>query len=165
MESLNIATAQFEHRNGDKAYNLSVIESLAGKAAEEGSDVIAFHECSVTGYNFARNLSKAQMLDLAEFIPDGQVTKKLTEIAKKFNITVLAGLFEKDSDDKLFKAYICVDKNGLVAKHRKLHPFINSHVLPGNQYTLFDLSGWKCGILICYDNNVIENVSDNSSWC
>jgi predicted amidohydrolase len=23
---------------------------------------------------------------------------------------------------------------------------------------VFDLKGWKCGILICYDNNVIENV-------
>ena len=22
----------------------------------------------------------------------------------------------------------------------------------------FDIGGWKCGILICYDNNVIENV-------
>jgi predicted amidohydrolase len=23
---------------------------------------------------------------------------------------------------------------------------------------LFDLHGWRCGILICYDNNIIENV-------
>ena len=23
---------------------------------------------------------------------------------------------------------------------------------------VFDLHGWKCGILICYDNNIIENV-------
>jgi predicted amidohydrolase len=29
---------------------------------------------------------------------------------------------------------------------------------PGNEYTVFELKGWKCGILICYDNNVIENV-------
>jgi predicted amidohydrolase len=28
----------------------------------------------------------------------------------------------------------------------------------GNEYTVFDLAGWKCGILICYDNNIIENV-------
>jgi predicted amidohydrolase len=45
-----------------------------------------------------------------------------------------------------------------VAKFRKLHPFINPHILPGNEYVVFDLGGWKCGILICYDNNVIENV-------
>ena len=22
----------------------------------------------------------------------------------------------------------------------------------------FEIKGWKCGILICYDNNIIENV-------
>jgi predicted amidohydrolase len=82
----------------------------------------------------------------------------LTAYAREYNITILAGLFEKDSNDNIFKAYVCVDKTGVVAKHRKLHPFINPHILPGNGYTIFDLHGWKCGILICYDNNIIENV-------
>jgi predicted amidohydrolase len=98
------------------------------------------------------------MLDIAEFIPDGPSIKKLQEIAAEFNITVLSGLFEKDTEDKLYKAYVCVDKNGLVAKFRKLHPFINPHLTPGNEYVIFDLHGWKCSILICYDNNIIENV-------
>jgi hypothetical protein len=31
--------------------------------------MIAFHECSITGYTFARNLSRSQMLELAELIP------------------------------------------------------------------------------------------------
>ena len=53
---------------------------------------------------------------------------------------------------------MCVNKNGLIAKHRKLHPFINPHLTAGDQYTVFEFEGWKCGILICYDNNVIENV-------
>ncbi len=158
MEKLKISTAQFENKSGDKEYNLSVIDRLAGKAAAEGSKVIAFHECSITGYTFARNLSKEQMLDLAEFIPDGPSIQHLIQIARKHNISVLAGLFEKDQGENIYKAYVCVDKNGLIAKHRKLHPFINSHMKAGNSYTVFDLHGWKCGILICYDNNVIENV-------
>ncbi len=158
MKNLKISTAQFENKSGDKEYNLSVIDKLAGKAAVEGSKVIAFHECSITGYTFARHLSKDQMLEVAEIIPDGPSILKLAEIAGKHDITILAGLFEKDKDDKIFKAYVCVDKNGLIAKHRKLHPFINAHINPGNSYTVFELHGWKCGILICYDNNVIENV-------
>ena len=158
MNKIKISTAQFENRSGDKAYNLSVIEQLTAKAAREGSQVIAFHECSITGYTFARHLSKDQMLELAEFIPNGPSVEKLAEIARKNDMAVLAGLFEKDEHDNLFKAYVCVDQNGLVAKYRKLHPFINPHVLPGNGYCVFDLCGWKCGILICYDNNIIENV-------
>lgn len=158
MKNLKIATAQFENKSGDKAYNLSVIKDLSAKAAQQGADVIAFHECSVTGYTFARHLDKQQMLDVAELIPDGPTIQELTAYAREFNIAVLAGLFEKDADNNLFKAYVCVDKNGLVAKHRKLHPFINPHLTPGNSYTVFALKGWTCGILICYDNNVIENV-------
>lgn len=161
MKPIKISTAQFENKSGDKSYNLSVIGQLAKSAALAGSAVIAFHECSITGYTFARKLSKAQMLDLAEFIPDGPSVMKLTEIAKQYNIVVLAGLFEKDKKDNLYKAYVCVDKNGLVAKHRKLHPFINKYVKAGDSYCVFDLHGWKCGILICYDNNIIENVRAN----
>jgi predicted amidohydrolase len=80
------------------------------------------------------------------------------------DIVILAGLFEKDSHNQVFKAYVCVDKNGLVAKFRKLHPFINPHILPGNEYVVFDLHGWKCGILICYDNNIVENVRATRCW-
>lgn len=158
MNDIKIATAQFEHRSGDKKYNLSVIDNLSENAASLGADVIAFHECSITGYTFARRLSREQMLDLAEEIPDGESIYKLAAIAQKHDIVVLAGLFEKDAANLLYKAYVCVDKNGLIARFRKLHPFINPHLTPGDEYVVFEIKGWKCGILICYDNNIIENV-------
>ncbi|MEN5196005.1 Glutamine amidotransferase chain of NAD synthetase [Sphingobacterium faecium PCAi_F2.5] len=158
MENLKIASVQFENRSGDKTYNLDLIRQLAAEAAGQGADVVAFHECSITGYTFARNLSREEMLDLAELIPDGPSVKSLIAIAKEYQITILAGLFEKDALGALFKAYICVDETGLIAKHRKLHPFINPHLSAGTAYTIFEIKGWKCGILICYDNNIIENV-------
>jgi predicted amidohydrolase len=158
MRNIKIATAQFENKSADKEYNLSVIDRLSKKAAEAGADVIAFHECSVTGYSFARKLSRDQLLDLCEFIPEGDTVRRLKSISAKNNITLLAGLFEKDKKNDIYKAYVCVDRNGLIAKHRKLHPFVNKYILPGDRYTVFDLCGWKCGILICYDNNIIENV-------
>lgn len=158
MNNLKISTAQFENKSGDKEYNLSVIEKLASEAAAKGSQVIAFHECSITGYTFARKLSRDQLLDIAELIPEGKSIQKLQQIADAHNITILAGLFEKDENNNLFKAYVCVDKTGLKAKYRKLHPFINAHLTAGNQYCVFDIHGWKCGILICYDNNIVENV-------
>ena len=66
-------------------------------------------------------------------------------------------MVEKEGD-KIFNSYICVYQGKLLAKYRKLHPFISPYLSPGNEYVTFDLLGWKCGILICYDNNVIENV-------
>lgn len=157
-QDLKIATTQFENKSGDKAYNLSVIDRMAKQAAAKGADVIAFHECSITGYTYATRLNKQEMLDVAEVIPLGDSIQKLVSIAEEYDIIILAGLFEKNENDELFKAYVCVDKSGLIGKYRKLHPFINKHLLPGNEYVVFDIKGWKCGVLICYDNNVIENV-------
>jgi predicted amidohydrolase len=162
MDTIKIATAQFEHKSDDKNYNLKAIESLAATAGRQGAIAVAFHECSITGYTFARNLSQDQLLEISEYIPGGESISRLREIAAKNNIAVLAGLFEKDNEDKIYKAYVCVDKNGLIAKHRKLHPFIHPAITPGEAYTIFDLHGWKCGILICYDNNIIENVRATS---
>lgn len=158
MNDIKIAAAQFENKSGDKNYNLSVIDSLSEKAAKQGAKIISFHECSVTGYTFAKNLSKEQMLEIAEYIPEGESISKLIEISGKHNITVLAGLFEKDKNDILYNTYVCVNKEGVLAKFRKLHPFINKYLSPGNEYCVFEIEGWKCGILICYDNNIIENV-------
>ena len=155
---LRIAAAQFENRSGDKAFNLATIADLAAKAASQGANAIAFHECSITGYSFARRLSREQLWDLAEAIPGGPSITALTDIARRSGIAVLAGLFERGDDGELYKAHVCVDTTGVVAKHRKIHPFINPHVKPGNGYTVFELRGWKCGILVCYDNNVVENV-------
>ena len=158
MQNIKIATAQFEHKSGDKNYNLNIIENLSEQAARGGAHVIAFHECSISGYTFARHLSKEQFLQLAEPVPNGPSVKRLIQIAQKYNITILAGLFERGADDTVLKTYVCVDKNGFIAKHHKLHPFINPHITPGNRYTVFEINGWTCGILICYDNNIIENV-------
>ncbi len=158
MENIRISTAQFEHRSNDKSYNLGIIDQLSAKAAAQGAQVVSFHECSISGYSFARKCTKEELLNIAEYIPNGESIQQLISIAAKYKITILAGLFEKDKDNNIFKAYVCVDSNGLIAKHRKLHPFINKNILPGNSYTVFELHGWKCGILICYDNNIIENV-------
>jgi predicted amidohydrolase len=157
MNDIRIAAAQFENKNGDKNYNLSVIDELSRKAAEKGAQVICFHEQSVTGYTFLRDFTKEQLTGIAELIPSGESTLQLMKIAKKNNIVILAGILEKEND-KLFKAMVCVDGSGVKAKFRKLHTFINPHISPGNEYVLFDLFGWTCSILICYDNNVIENV-------
>src|SRR5665213_1000712 len=161
MRTLKIAVAQFEPKDGDKNYNLSVIEKLTAKAKKAGADVISFHEMSVTAYTFFKDLDKEQIQELAEKIPDGESTHKLIEIAKKYDITVLAGLVEH-KNDQFYNTYICVDKTGLIAKYSKVHPFISKYFSPGNEYIVFDIKGWKCGILICYDNNVIENVRATS---
>lgn len=157
MPDLNIAAAQFEPRNGDKKYNLSVIDHLTGKAARQGAEIVCFHELCITAYTFLRDLNREQLLNIAEPVP-GPSTDHLQQIADEHTTTVFAGLVEKDEEDGIYNTYIGVDANGVIASSRKLHPFISDHLSPGNEYCVFDYKGWKFGILICYDNNIIENV-------
>lgn len=157
MKNLRIATAQFEPKDGNKKYNLSVIEDITAKAKADGAEVICFHEMSVTAYTFTKELSYKEIYDLAEEVPDGKSTKALVEISSKYDIPIFAGLVERYGE-KIYNTFICVDKHGIKAKFRKLHPFISQYLSPGEEYVVFDLLGWKCGILICYDNNVVENV-------
>lgn len=158
---MNVAVAQFQPKDADKEYNLSVIRQLTEKAKAQKADVVSFHEMSITAYTYTKDLSLAEITDLAEEVPNGESTQKLIQIAKEFNIPILAGLVEKDQGN-IYNTYICVDQNGLLAKYRKIHPFINKYMSAGDTYCVFDLLGWKCGILICYDNNVIENVRATS---
>ena len=157
MKNISIAAAQFEPKDGDKEYNLSVIESLTKKAKDAGADVISFHEMSITAYTFFKNLDKKEAFALAEKVPEGDSCQKLIEISKKYDIPILAGLVEL-KHGQIFNTYVCVDKSGLIAKYSKLHTFISPYLSAGNEYVVFDLLGWKCGILICYDNNIVENV-------
>jgi predicted amidohydrolase len=157
MKDLTIAVAQFQPKDGDKDYNLSVIESLTVQAKELGADAISFHELSITAYTFLSKLSRNQLNGLAEEIPNGPSCQKLIAMASKYEISILAGLVESYGD-LLYNSYVCVEGTGLKARYRKIHPFISKFLSAGDQYQVFDLYGWKCGILICYDNNVIENV-------
>ena len=159
MANIKIATVQFETNSNNKATNLATISRLTAIAASQGADIVSFHECSISGYTFAKDLTLEELTAVAEYIPSGRSTQSLIQIAKEHSIAVLAGLFELSEDGKIYNTYVCVDPDeGFVAKHRKIHPFISRYLSPGDSYTTFGLFGWKCGILICYDNNVLENV-------
>ena len=70
MKEINIATAQFQTRNGDKAYNFSRIEALTSTAAAKGAKVVCFHELCITSYTWLQHLSEAEMFGIAEEVPE-----------------------------------------------------------------------------------------------
>ena len=44
-------------------------------------------------------------------------------------------------------------------RHRKIHAFEHDCIRSGDEYTVFDMpDGFRAGVLICYDCNLIENV-------
>ena len=158
MRDIRIAAAQFEHRDGDKTFNLAQIDALARRAAAGGAEIACFHECCITGYTFLQSLCRQELAAIAEPVPTGPSCAALQEIAARHRIVVLAGLIEATADGHLFNTFVCVTPEaGVIAKHRKLHAFVNPHLSSGDSIRVFDLLGCKCAILICYDNNLPEN--------
>jgi len=157
MRDIRIAAVQFEPRDGDKAYNLARIRELTKAAAAGGAEVVSFHECCIPSYSFVQTFTRAQMLELAEPVPEGPSVRELQKISAEHGVAILAGLFERDGD-RIYNTYVCVDGNRFLARFRKLHAFVNSHLSSGSEFVTFDLRGCRCGMLICYDNNLPENV-------
>ncbi len=157
MRDIRIGAAQFEHRDGDKAYNLSRIGALVRRAVEQGAEIVSFHECCIPGYTWLQSLDTAALTAIAESVPDGPSTRALLRIAKEHRVIVMAGLIESAPDGRRYNCYVAAGPDGFIAKFHKLHPFIHPDLAPGGGYSVIDLAGCKAGFLICYDLNLSEN--------
>ncbi|MHC5055511.1 MAG: nitrilase family protein [Planctomycetota bacterium] len=165
MEKVRVAAVQFQHAPGDKGANLATVREFAARAAAEGTQMVAFAECCISGYWHLRRLSRADLEALAEHVPDGDSTRELVRLARETGMTIGAGLVEIDpagGDEEsgaLYNTYVVAMPTGEVRRHRKLHCFISEHMRSGSEFTVFDTPhGGRVGVLICYDNNIVENV-------
>ncbi len=155
---IRAGVVQFEHLAGDKEANFRKIESICAQAARQGVRLLAFPECCITGYWFLRNLSREALTDLAEPVPDGPSSRRLIDLSRRYDLTLGAGLVESDGGG-LFNTYVVAMPDGQHRRHRKIQAFESDHISAGNEYTVFDTPlGVRVGVLICYDNNIVENV-------
>src|SRR5262245_35093251 len=158
MRNIRVASVQFQHLAGDKAANLTTIEHFARQAALRGAEIVVFPECCISGYWHLRKLTRDQMVALAEPVPGGPATQRLLALSKELQLTIGAGLVEIDAAGKLFNSFAVAMPDGRWACHRKLHVFVSEFLTPGDRYTVFDTPhGCRVGVLICYDNNLVEN--------
>jgi predicted amidohydrolase len=156
---LRVTSVQFEAAAGDSRVNLATVRGFVLRAAEQGARLIVFPECCLTGYWFLRKLSREQIAALAEPVPDGPSTQAVVAMAREYGVAIGAGLVERGEDGAFYNTYFVAKPDGSVARHRKLHAFEHECIVSGSEYTVFELEdGWRAGILICYDNNIVENV-------
>ena len=159
MQNIRAAAVQFEHIAGDKRANLAKVREFVERAAQERVDLILFPECCITGYWFLRHLSRPELAALAEPVFSGPTSQELIALATRHGMTIGAGLVEAAEDGALYNTYVVAMPDGTARRHRKLHAFVSEHISSGSEYTVFDTpQGFRAGVLICYDNNLIENV-------
>jgi predicted amidohydrolase len=157
-EKLRVAAVQYEHAANDKQANLAKVRGFVEQASNERVTLIAFPECCLTGYWHLRNMGRAELESLAEPVFEGPSTQELLSLARTHNMVIGAGLIELACDGTLYNTYIVAMPDGNAHKHRKLHAFVSEHISSGSDYTVFEgPNQWRIGVLVCYDNNIVEN--------
>eukprot|EP01102_Stenamoeba_stenopodia_P015069 TRINITY_DN5094_c0_g1_i2.p1 TRINITY_DN5094_c0_g1~~TRINITY_DN5094_c0_g1_i2.p1 ORF type:complete len:352 (+),score=73.68 TRINITY_DN5094_c0_g1_i2:64-1119(+) len=161
--TLKVSVVQFEHHPGDKEVNFTKIEAFVESAARDGVDVVVFPECCITGYwHLTKLKSRSELEALSEPVTaDAPSTRRLLSLAKKHNMLIGAGLLERDTTDgtdRLFNSYVVAMPEGGFVVHRKINAFEHEFIQSGDRYTVFEWRGVTFAVLICYDNNIVENV-------
>lgn len=155
--SLRAAVVQFEPVPDDPAANLETVRRLAERAVADGAQLVAFPEMCLLGYWHLRNHPAERLRELSE-PADGPFVSAVSALAVELGIGVGAGFLERDGD-ALYNSYAVCLPDGAVHVHRKLHAFEHEAISSGDAFTVFDTPwGVRVGILICWDNNLVENV-------
>ena len=153
--SLRIAVVQQNGNPGKPEENRDKALRFAKQALDQGAEVILFHEELLVGY--VDNLR-----ELAETV-DGTTTRAFQGLLHGKQGLIIYGLTERDGDKYYISAPV-VSASGLLADYRKTHLWWKdeglrhepTYYLPGDRLVTFDIKGYKCGIMICYDGDFPE---------
>jgi predicted amidohydrolase len=150
MKKIRLATAQFELTdNVDR--NLEAILGLSRKAGAEGSRLIVFPECAVSGY------PGGDMGDLSGVDPDKvqEALQRISLQAAELRIYIAAGVaLPLDSHQGWANTLVVFDDSGRQAcsySKTALTHSDKSFFLPGDSDPVFTVDGIRFGCQICYD--------------
>ncbi len=138
---------QFEIKNGDRPYNLNKVHATL---TDNAFDLVVLPELFSSGYLFS---SREEAMEHSEAIPSGETTKALEKIAREKRAYIVGGILERGEDNKLYNSAVLIGPGGYAGKYRKIHlSTLETGIFEkGSDLCLFDVGGYKIGILICFD--------------
>ena len=160
---VRLAAVHFRPRGGKTPMdNCRMFEPLVADAARQRADLVVLPE-TLTFYGLGKSFE-----EVAETVP-GASTDYFGELAKKFNLYIVAGLVER-KEHLIYNVAVMLGPDGKIAgKYRKValpRDEIAAGITPGNEYPVFDTRFGKVGLMVCYDGffpEVARRLSDNGA--
>ncbi|UCH63109.1 MAG: carbon-nitrogen hydrolase family protein [Fidelibacterota bacterium] len=147
---LRIASSQFPI-TGNINENARWIKKQIREAKVSGADIVHFPECALSGYG-GGDVKDFNKYDWKELKSE---TESIIVLAKELNIWVLLGSSHKLSDDnKPHNSSYVISSNGqVIDRYDKRFCTTGDlkYYTPGDHFSVFEINGIKCGLLICYD--------------
>ena len=145
---VKLATVYLKPRNSKSPQdNLEQFASLTKQAADQKADIVCLPEAiTLVGTNL-------NYVSASEPIP-GKSTEYLGNIARQYNLYIVAGLLEKDGN-VVYNTAVLIDRKGkLAGKYRKIslpREEIDGGITPGDETPVFDTDFGRIGMMICWD--------------
>jgi predicted amidohydrolase len=148
---MRIAAVQMDVRFAEPGQNLDRMVARLQIAAQDGAQLVAFPECSLTGYCFE---SLEEAMPYGESLP-GRSSEEMAAVCRSLGVYAVFGMLERDGD-RLFNVSVLVGPSGLVAVYRKVHlPSlgVDRFTTPGDRpFAVTEMEGLRIGMNICYDS-------------
>ena len=126
------------------------LDYVSERISQTRCDLLVLPELFATGYQFA---SKNEVEALAEPVPDGPTTGRLSELARMCGMYVVAGLAER-SGPHVYNSAVVVGPAGYIGCYRKTHLFFEETIFfaPGNSgFQVWDIGAVRVGVMVCFD--------------
>jgi len=147
MGDIRVATAIFNSPLGAVERNLERIGDLCLEAVKQGAHLICFPEMAITGYSTSKDI-----IPFALSLDDHRLLN-IKRICDDKNITILAGLAEKDDSGRIYASHLVFVPGKPLEVYRKLHisPPERTVFSEGYDIPVFEAHGFRFGIQLCYD--------------
>jgi predicted amidohydrolase len=147
--SVRITVAQPLVELGDVRANIEGMTPMVEAAAREGSRLVVFSECGLTGYD------KRGLALEAAFSSDDPCLEEVSALARAHGLALLTGFYERGEED-IFNAALFVHPDGSRELYRKHHivGYERDHTpVRGalREARAFPVEGMRLGAQICSD--------------
>lgn len=143
---MKIGYYQFNPEFGNVKNN---IEKMTTALESVHADLIVLPELATSGYLF---MNKDEPKRLSEKFP-GILSKEFLKLSKETGTSYVVG-FPEYAEEGVYNSAALITPEGIQYIYRKTHLFFEEkkYFLPGEEYKIVDIKGYKIGILICFDH-------------